>query len=103
MKRLFFISMLFSLGVACSQDDSLTATVDPVPEGGRNANPYAVTVEEALANLEGVLAQIDGETRAGGMRRAVSVDRVKAADVYDLTRSEAALDVEDLQNMLMEM
>ena len=88
--------MLFSLGVACSQDDSLTATVDPVPEGGRNANPYAVTVEEALANLEGVLAQIDGETRAGGMRRAVSVDRVKAADVCDLTRSEAALDVEDL-------
>ena len=96
MKRLFFISMLFSLGVACSQDDSLTATVDPVPESGRNANPYAVTVEEALANLEGVLAQIDGETRAGGMRRAVSVDRVKAADVCDLTRSEAALDVEDL-------
>ena len=96
MKRLFFISMLFLLGVACSQDDSLTATVDPVPEGGRNANPYAVTVEEALANLEGVLAQIDGETRAGGMRRAVSVDRVKAADVCDLTRSEAALDVEDL-------
>ena len=86
MKRLFFISMLFLLGVACSQEDSLTATV-----------------EEALANLEGVLAQIDGETRAGGMRRAVSVDRVKAADVCDLTRSEAALDVEDLQNMLMEM
>ena len=96
MRKLFFISMLFLLGVACSQDDSLTATVDPVPEGGRNANPYAVTVEEALANLEGVLAQIDGETRAGGMRRAVSVDRVKAADVCDLTRSEAALDVEDL-------
>lgn len=96
MRKLFFISMLFLLGVACSQDDSLTATVDPVPEGGRDANPYAVTVEEALANLEGVLAQIDGETRAGGMRRAVSVDRVKAADVCDLTRSEAALDVEDL-------
>ena len=96
MKRLFFISMLFLLGVACSQDDSLTATVDPVPEGGRNANPYTVTVEEALANLDQVLAQIDGETRAGGMRRAVSVDRVKAADVCDLTRSEAALDVEDL-------
>ena len=36
MKRLFFISMLFLLGVACSQDDSLTATVDPVPEGGNN-------------------------------------------------------------------
>ena len=78
--------MLFLLGVACSQDDSLTATV-----------------EEALANLEGGLAQIDGETRAGGMYRAVSVDRIKAADVYDLIRSEAALDVEDLQNMLMEM
>jgi len=49
-----------------------------------------------LANLEGVLAQIDGETRAGSVRRPVSVEKIKAADVCDLTRSEAALDVEDL-------
>lgn len=90
------ICSLFLLGIACNNEDSLTATVDPAPISGGNTNPYAVTVEEALANLDGVLAQIDGETRAGGMRRAVSVDRVKAADVCDLTRSEAALDVEDL-------
>lgn len=96
MKRILLFCSLFLLGIACSQDDSLTATVDPVPEGGHNANPYAVTVEEALANLEGVLAQIDGETRAGSVRRPVSVEKIKAADVCDLTRSEAALDVEDL-------
>ncbi len=90
------ICSLFLLGMACSNEDSLTATVDPAPVSGGNANPYAVTVEEALANLDQALALIDGETRAGGMRRAVSVDRVKAADVCDLTRSEAALDVEDL-------
>ena len=96
MKKLFVFCSLFLLGVACSQDDSLTSVIDPVPEGGPNANPYAVTVEEALANLDQVLAQIDGDTRAGAVRRAVSVDKVKAADVCDLTRSEAALDVEDL-------
>ncbi len=96
MKRLMLICSLFLLGMACSNEDSLTATVDPAPVSGGNANPYAVTVEEALANLDQALALIDGETRAGGMRRAVSVDRVKAADVCDLTRSEAALDVEDL-------
>ncbi len=96
MRKLLLFCSLFLLGMACSQDDSLTATVDPVPEGGRNANPYAVTVEEALTNLNQALAEIDGETRTGAMRRAVSVDRVKAANVCDLTRSDVALDVEDL-------
>lgn len=96
MKRILLICSLFLLGMACSKDDLPTTTMDPVPEGGRDANPYAVTVEEALANLNGVLAQIDGETRAGGLRRAISVEKIKAADVCDLTRSEAALDVEDL-------
>lgn len=52
MKKIVLICALFLLGTACSNEDSLTATVDPVPEGGLNANPYAVTVEEALANLE---------------------------------------------------
>ena len=92
MKRfsLFFGSVfVFSLFfAACVQDGTDTPAEPP-------RDPHKVPVAQALADLDGLLCEIDGTTRGGG-RSVRSVETLAASELTAATRSEAADEIGDL-------
>lgn len=95
------INLLFSLlvmaSVACTRDESSL-----VPPAGPDSAPdgYAVTVEEALTNLDNELAMIYGgdETRSAySLPRVKSVRSINYDELAPVTRSSAVPDdIDDL-------
>ncbi len=82
--------------LSCTRDaDENFVLSSQVPEP---VSPYAVPESEALQSLAVALQQIDGsdETRAGGVRKPLSIRTVKASDVFETTRSA---DIPDLENL----
>ena len=92
MKRfgLFFGSVfVFSLFfAACVQNETDTLAEPP-------RDPHKVPVAQALADLDGLLCEIDGTTRGGG-RSVRSVETLAASELTAATRSEAADEIGDL-------
>ena len=96
MKRLFLLFGAWMLLFSCTRDaDENFVLSSQVPEP---VSPYAVPESEALQSLAVALQQIDGsdETRAGGVRKPLSIRTVKASDVFETTRSA---DIPDLENL----
>ena len=78
MKRLFLLFGAWILLFSCTRDaDENFVLSSQVPEP---VSPYAVPESEALQSLAVALQQIDGsdETRAGGVRKPLSIRTVKA-------------------------
>ncbi len=96
MKRLFLLFSAWMFFLSCTRDADENFVLSPqVPEP---VSPYAVPESEALQSLAVALQQIDGsdETRAGGVRKPLSIRTVKASDVFETTRSA---DIPDLENL----
>ncbi|WP_297430603.1 C10 family peptidase [uncultured Alistipes sp.] len=96
MKRLFLLFSAWVFFLSCTRDaDENFVLSSQVPEP---VSPYAVPESEALQSLAVALQQIDGsdETRAGGVRKPLSIRTVKASDVFETTRSA---DIPDLENL----
>lgn len=96
MKRLLLLFGAWMFLFSCTHDADENSVLTPqVPDP---ASPYAVSESEALQSLAIVLQQIDGEdeTRAGGIRKPLSIRPVKASDVCETTRSA---DIPDLDNL----
>ena len=96
MKRLFLLFSAWMFFLSCTRDaDENFVLSSQVPEP---VSPYAVPESEALQSLAVALQQIDGsdETRAGGVRKPLSIRTVKASDVFETTRSA---DIPDLENL----
>ena len=87
MKNKLFLSLAATAVflVCCTQENLPAPQTEPVLV---TANPYAVPVDEALAQLETVLDAIDGPaTRSGGRRRVREVKAVPIITRYAGTRS----------------
>lgn len=96
MKRFLFLFGAWMFLLSCTRDADENSVLSPqVPEP---VSPYAVSESEALQSLAIALQQIDGtdETRAGGVRKPLSIRSVKATDVFETTRSA---DIPDLDNL----
>ncbi len=91
MKRLMIFASLFALLLSCAKDEGMGVENQPLPE----EFTYKVSVDQALKNLDIALANIDGETRSA-KRSVKSIERVKASQVMDLTRSADIPQLEDL-------
>lgn len=87
--RLLLLALLL-LGGAC-QTDPMEGSPTPRPE----KTPHAVTVEQALSELDAVLAAIDDPATRSGGRRVAAVEAVHLRDFGSATRTEAS-DVEEL-------
>ncbi len=87
---LFFIAIAISVSCTTERDD---ATPNPDPQ---EASGHKVSAEQALADLNALLPQLDGATRAGG-RSVAGLHTVHSAQLLPATRGEAAVpDLEDL-------
>ena len=87
---LFFIAIAISVSCTTERDD---ATPNPDPQ---ETSGHKVSAEAALANLNALLPQLDGATRAGG-RSVAELRTVHAAQLLPETRGEAAVpDLEEL-------
>ena len=96
MKRFLFLFGAWMFLLSCTRDEDENSVLSPqVPEP---VSPYAVPESEALQSLAVALQQIDGadETRAGGVRKPLSIRSVKGSDVLETTRST---DIPDLDNL----
>ena len=91
MKRLCLFLSLFALLLSCAKDEGVGIENQPQPE----EFTYKVSVDQALKSLDIALANIDGETRSA-KRSVKSIERVKASQVMDLTRSADIPQLEDL-------
>lgn len=81
----FLFPLLFA---ACVQNGADTPAEPPV-------DPHKIPTEQALAELEGLLTEIDGTTRSGG-RSVRSVETLAASELTVGTRSEEAAEIGDL-------
>ncbi len=88
--RLFFLSVIALplFFAACMQDGADTPAEPPT-------DPHKIPAQQALADLEGLLSEIDGTTRGGG-RRVRSVETLAASELTAGTRSETAAAIGDL-------
>lgn len=79
---------------------SAGCTADPgeVPEMKKPENLHAVSIEQALGELDAVLGAIDGQgTRNDGKRRVKSVEAVSGEEILPaVTRGADGVEVEDL-------
>lgn len=84
-------ALLLLLAAACQTDPADDPNPLPQPE----KRPHAVTVEQALSELDAVLASIDAPATRSGGRRVAAVEAVHLRDFGSATRAEAS-DVEEL-------
>ena len=79
----FILALAALLVVACQQE---VVVVDDVANATFETS-FAISEEQAIATLEETLNTIEGSTRSTGSREIVSVEKVKAADVVEQTRT----------------
>lgn len=94
MRKFFFLLMAMTTIVACQKDMNEVAGSVQNDESATE-NPYAISQEEAIANLEAFLGAFEAETRST-QRSIKSIETVEYSDIVNATRSSEEIDIDNL-------
>lgn len=94
MRKFFFLLMAMTTIVACQKDMNEVAGSVQNDESATE-NPYAISQEEAIANLEAFLGAFEAETRST-QRSIKSIEAVEYSDIVNTTRSSEEIDIDNL-------